>query len=258
MKNKSLLGIAFAFILIVSMLTFASADITLRGYNKVTDTNATKMTVFISIDDTSETGVANQKETNITISANHQIVYLPVVLNRSLVACSYQGIHTKNTYDADGNLISSVVDITYDDINATSSGTSDYFASLKNRDTYEANYLCYWNDAIDDNIFADYLNDSSFSYLANSLDVGFPSWTCKACARQDYEEVVTEYLQAQQTQSDYLKVYVFATNLTSKITEFWLIVYWTVKVFVILILIGLAFAIILWGYHFIKKLAEQM
>jgi hypothetical protein len=218
------------------------------------------MTAYVSIDDTSDTEVSKQKEINISIVLHHQIASLPMELNRTLVACSYQGIHTKNNYDANGNLINSTVEITTQEINVSSSGTETLYATLKQRDIYEAEYLCYWSDTMNDEMFQIWMNDTTLSqkYLSCSLDIGFPSWICKACARQDYEEIVTEYTQAQQTSSDYLKLYLLATNLTTMLTTFWLVVYWTIRVFIILVLIGFAFATIIWMYHFIRKMAEQM
>jgi hypothetical protein len=266
MKQKIFVMIAFALIM-VSMMSLASAEITVRGYNKVatdipSSLNATRMSVYITIDDTSDTGISKQKDINISVVANHYIAYLPAELNRTLVACSYQGIHTSNTYDADGNLINSTVIIDYQEINVSVSSGTVFYVTLKDRDTYEGNYLCYWSDTMNDELFQIWFNDTTiggdFRYLTSSLDVGFPSWTCKACARQDYEQIITEYIQAQQTQANYLNPFLFATNLTTMVAQFWLVIYWTVRIFVILILIGIAFAVIIWIYQFVKRMAQQM
>lgn len=266
MKQKIFVMIALALIM-VSMLSLANAEITLTGYNKIaTDVpaslNATRISLFISIDDTSDTEISKQKEINISIIANHQTAFLPAELNRTLVACSYQGIHTSNLYDIDGNLINSTVNIAQQEINVSVSTSEIFYATLKQRDTYEANYLCYWNDTMNDEMFQIWLNDTTlggdFRYLTYSLDAGFPSWTCKACARQDYEEIITEYLQAQQVTANYLTPFLLATNLITFITQFWLIVYWTIRIFAILIILGIAFGVIIWGYQFLKRLAQQM
>jgi hypothetical protein len=248
--------IAIAFILLfASMLNFTKAEISVQGFNEVVDNNATRQTMIIILDDTSLNSVAKQKNVNLTIYANHYLnntILNPELNPISISFCLYTSTHTKNTYDADGNLLNTTIEITTQEYNT--SATSLLYEQIMEKDILQLDLVCYWNNTIDNLIFQ---HIGTF-YQMIGLSLKSPSFACEGCGRQDYEEIMTEYLSAQRTSENYMKVFNDFTNFTTSIVEVWLMAYWIIRIFLLLLLVGFIFAVGLWLYHFIKNIIGRM
>jgi hypothetical protein len=249
MKTKIITMLVAILILASFFTSFAQAELMVNGFNQVVANNETQHSLFITIDDTSDIATAKKSDTNLTIYINHYVNYT-FANGDTVTACFFQSQQTKNAYDIDGNLINSTNELQTALYNY--SATSLRYYQMRDIDLLQIDLHCFWDSKV---------NDSVFQYMSQTvigLGVDMPSYACGDCSRQGYEEIITAYMEAQQTEEDYLQIYVNSTNLTTNITELWLIIYWLISLFLLVLLFGLIFFAGLWMYDFVKRVSASM
>ena len=249
MKNKGIF-VAVAFLLIMAnVIALANAEITVNGLRAVIGQNETRNSMTITIDDTSPDGILKSFDNNISIYATHNINYT-IPSGETIVLCLYNAQQIKNEYDSLGNLINSTVII--DTAVYNYSATSIKYYALKDKDTLKVDLNCFWDRDINDTLFQ-YLSPAIMGLGANSF-----SFACGECARQDYEEVLNDYVEAKAQTGTYLQAFDNMMSFSLNDVEIWYMLYWIIRIALLIILVMLTFMAGIWLYHFFRSIANEI
>jgi hypothetical protein len=249
MKSKGIF-VAVAFLLIMAnVIALANAEISVNGLRAISGNNQTKNSMTLSIVDTSPDGILKNFGNNITIYINHYINYT-ISSGETVGFCLYNTQQTENEYNSDGTLANSTV--VTEQIVYNYSATSLRYYSLKDQDTLQVDLNCFWDTD---------LNDSMLQYVSPSiigLGASSFSYACGDCARQDYEEVLNDYVEAKTQTDTYLQVYGYIMSLALNMVQLWFMAYWIIKIALYIVLVMLVFMGAIWLYHFFKDIARNI
>jgi hypothetical protein len=249
MKNKGIFVAIALLLIMVNISAFASAEITVNGFRGVIGNNETRNSMTVTIDDTSPDGILKNFGNNISVYVNHVINYT-IPSGETVALCFYNAQQTKNEYDDAGNLINTTIiaDTAVYNYSATSFRNYD----LKDRDTLQVDLNCFWDTDINDTLFQ-YLSPSVIGLSANSF-----SFACGDCARQDYEQVLNDYIEAKGQTSNYLEVFNNMMIFSVNDIEIWYMLYWIIKIALLIVLVMLSFMTAIWVYHFFRDIANNI
>jgi hypothetical protein len=257
MNSKKIILAVVLMLLIANMMYFASAELISEGFTQsvVSATNTTRQSMLLTLEDTSINSIAKRVDTNVTAAVSHYLSNVTAV-GKTPLSCLLNAIQTRNNYDTDGNLENVTIEET--NIEYNNSAESLAYFLMRDKDTLQLNLICVWDSPVDNSIFQYFLKVPAYTPNILDLQVDTTSYACDDCGRQDYEETVTDYINAQKTNSDYLTIYLKSANMTTFVNQIWLIIYWIIKIFLFILLVGFIFATGMWLVSFLRRLAQKM
>jgi hypothetical protein len=224
------------------------AEINVYGSSSIESSNQTKYTLYITLQDSGNTQTGKMTEDNITARITHYINYT-LANNITLLSCLYKSQHTINNYDANGNVANTTTDIEIVPYNYSAESLRYY--GMRDQDILQLELDCFYDSAVDDTIFQ-YLSESVVG-----LSISADSYTCDSCSRGNFEETINDYIEAQQTTEDQIDIYGNIAGVTDKVTDLWLVIYWVLRIFLFLLLVGLVFAVGFWIHGMISRLSKK-
>lgn len=249
--NKKIFRIIALILILAGSIFFvlppANAEISVRGFNAVTGQNQTTNTYYITLDDTSQSNVAKQDYSNISLSVFVAINYS--VANKSILSCFFTSQQIKNNYDVQGNFLNSTIEIQTSEYNYSAIFLRKYY--MLEKDVITATLDCIWNDSVDDTLFQ-YLSTSVVGMSASITN----TYACELCVMGN-EPVSAEYIDMQKISTNYLQPFYKASILVNAVMIFITVLYWVLMIFGLLLLVSLTFALIIWFYDFVKTLGRQ-
>jgi hypothetical protein len=253
MKNKLLMFVMSAILLLTIMSNFVSAEVYLWN-NVIVDTNSSlvKYHAFYWFDDTSAKGVGTNKDVPVTLW--YVVEALPYMnLSAGEVDwCNFSITHFENIY---GTLVA-----TGQLLNTTTDTQSYYFANsslsdgkitinMKSRDNMIADMTCHYTD-------------SSSLYQDNALIGRFatfmPSFECAGCTQYTLEEQSNAIEKSDEITANELSIYDKIQTFIGWNYQVWLIMSWVIKIAFIFLAVLLIFGIVYYFYIFLVNLAKEI
>lgn len=247
MKNKTKILIAFLLMGILA-LNMAMAEINVYGFNSATGNNETKQSLYITLQDSGNTQTGKKADTNFTAKITHYVNYT-FSNNATLISCFLREQQIKNTYAINGDLINSTIETNIIPYNYSAESLRYY--NLRDKDILQLDLHCFYDIDIDNTLFQ-YLSESVVG-----LQISTASYTCGSCARGDFEEIINDYMDAKKTTADQITIYGNIASITDYTTDFWLVIYWTLRIFLFLLLVGLIFAFGFWLVGFLQRMSQK-
>lgn len=258
MKNKILLSI-IAGIFLVLLINSASAELWGWSQTIFPTKNIVRYHLYYQIEDTSSDLITIQKPVPIQLLANVQNLpynistYYPQYPNALVDWCNYTITWQRNIYDNSffGDRKFNIINTTLETANTFYQNTNATFNisiyNLKAKDGLLADMDCHYTN--NDTLF---IENTYFGFITGYI----PSFECSGCNDHTFEELTN--LNEQILSNNFQEVGIFnqVQNVVEKNFQVWIILFWIIKISLILTAVLLMFVAIYYFYLFFKSISD--